>query len=215
MPTIHDAPFDLPREPPIPFGSSPFRTKGIAYDALLAFIDARVPGGRNRLLERVGNPGLGRFLEQRFASSAWFDAVPIPYIATACADLRGTSLASQLRDSNRFAASSRFVTIYSGLLRVVSPQLVALALPRAASIVHDFGGATSHADGKRAVAGVRRGVPRVLVRWLALSTAAYLEKTLEDAGARSPRISWGALVESGIQSGQPLYDMPFRIEWDA
>ena len=205
--------FSPPYEPPIQLGSGGFRVAGIVYVALEGFVDKRVKGG----LEHVRSilpPSVRQFMEQKFRRSSWYDAVPLPYLSRSIAAARGMSVEEHLRDVNRFHANSGVVDLYGALLRIITPEGVALALPRAQAVVQQFGGVSTKVVGPRHVSGERTGVPEVLVRWFALSNGPFLEGVLERGGALRARVDFRAAQPRDVRDGQRLYDLPFDVTWD-
>jgi hypothetical protein len=197
--------------PPLPPGKSPFLVSGLVYRSLLAFVQLTLPGGAAGLASQL-DPAVVRFLTQRFDVFSKFDALPLPCIALAAAALRGVTFEEQLRDANQHA-EARAGAIYRGLLAVLSAEMVALALPRAAAIVQLFGRTNTRVVAERHVHGMRRGVPQTLVRWASLSSAYYLESALARAGAREVSIVFSAPSAEGEVCGQPTFALPFEITW--
>jgi hypothetical protein len=204
--------FDLPAVPPFAPGTSPFRVAGTVYRTLATFVEASVPGGLKALKEALGEPRLALFLDGTFATTTKYDAVPLPYVAAAAAKLRGVTFADQIRDSNRFA-EERVGMVYRALLSILSADALARALPQATRIVQDFGNVRTEAAGPTHVRGTRSGIPQVLLRWMALSNGAYLERALERAGAARPRVDFGGAEQDGEVHGHPTYAIPFDITW--
>jgi hypothetical protein len=193
-------------------GTSPFRGIGAIYRGLIEFAEGNVKGGMERVLEEVRDPALARYLGQRFAFSSWYDVLPMPYLGAAVARARGVSFEQQIVDSNRWS-EERVGSIYRALLALMSTERVATTLPKAAAIVHDFGRVTCQAAGPQRITGVRRGIPGLLVRWLALSHGAYLDLALRRAGASTVRVQFGPPVRDGENAGIALYQIPFEIQW--
>lgn len=204
--------FDLPVVPPFTPGSSPFRVAGVVYRGLFDFIESNVTGGTRRVMSELREPALARYIEQRFSVAAWYDATPVPYLGQAVARARGVSFEQQVRDSNRWS-EGRTGGIYRALLALLSSDRIAMALPRAATIVHDFGKISSQAVGPRRIVGVRSGVPRMLVRWMALSHSTYLELALKRIGATSASAAFGAPEREGVTNGIETYRLPFELTW--
>jgi hypothetical protein len=165
-----------------------------------------------RVLSEIRDPALTSFLGQRFAFSSWYDVMPVPYLGVAVARARGVSFEQQIADSNRWS-EERTGAIYRVLLAMMTTERVATTLPKAVAIVHDFGRVTCRVLGPQRVAGVRQGIPRPLVRWLALSHSTYLELALRRAGASSVRVHFGPPERDGEISGAELYRIPFEIQW--
>jgi hypothetical protein len=209
-----DPRFALKAQVPFPPGTSPFHTLGAAYVTFVGFVKANVPGGVDALGGALSDPALARFLAQPFSGSRNYDLVPLPYLGTAAARLRGVTFHQQLRDANRAGAKTAVAKVYGALFRVLSTETVASVLPRAAAILFDFGRVQASVAGTNCVRGTRSGVPHTLVAWTAMSSGAFIETTLENAGARAPRVIFGEPVEEGNVAGQATYEMPFDITWE-
>lgn len=208
---LSGAEFEPQRSPPLPPGTSPFLVAGLVYRSLRAYIDAAIPGGLPRVVEGL-EPSVGAYLQRRFEMTAKYDALPIPCIALHLATLRGVSFEQHLSDTNRHA-EERAGAVYRGLLKLLSAETVALAVPRASAIVHNFGRITTRVAGEQRVRGVRHGIPRTLVRWVCLSSAYYLENALRRAGASESALAFGNPAPDGESSAQVTYAVPFEVTW--
>lgn len=204
--------FDLPAPRDFVPGASAYRVAGVLYRGVVEYIEAEIPGGLPAVLRELPDARLGDFLGQSFSALSKYDVLPLPYVAETLARLRRVPLAEQLRHSNRFG-EERIGKLYRALLQSLSAEMVALALPRAASIAYDFSRTTAHVRGPGEVVGIRSGIPRPVVRWLSLSSTAYIERALTRSGAASVRASTGRPVfEQSTPSGD-LYGVPFTITW--
>lgn len=211
---IADARFSLPRKLPFPPGMSPFRAGGSIYRGFVNFVNEHVPGGIERVrdsFEEERRP-LGVFLTQDFHAAARYDVIPLPFLGAEVARIRHVSFEEQLREANRWN-EARIGALYRTLLSVMSADMLALALPRAASILHDFGKTRVRAAGKKRVEGVRTGVPEVLVRWLAISTSSYIEAAISRAGASQPQVVFTEAEPDVEVRGHPTYSMKFEVSW--
>lgn len=204
--------FELPVSPPFAPGSSPFHVVGSVYRGLFDFIEHNVQGGQARVLAELREPALLRYVEQRFAFSSWYDILPIPYLGAAIARARGVSFEQQIADSNRWS-EARTGSLYRALIALMSTERVATTLPKAVAIVHDFGKVTCRAIGPCQVTGTRLGIPRPLVRWMAISHSIYLEQALRRAGANSVRVEFRPPEQDGETAGVELYRIPFQLSW--
>jgi hypothetical protein len=203
--------FEPEPRPPLPPGESPFLVSGLVYRSLVGFIDTTVPGGRGGLVA-VLDPEVSDYLMQSFEMVSRFDALPLPCIALGIARIREVTFDEQLRDANRHA-EARAGTVYRGILGVLSAEMVALAVPRAIAIVQLFGRTNTRVVAEGRVQGIRRGVPRTLVRWTSLSSAYYLESALVRAGAREPHVAFRTPILEGEVNGERTYALPFEITW--
>lgn len=211
---IDTSTFDLPSASSVLPGSSPYRVAGVLYRGVLEYIAAEIPGGLPTVVKELPHPRLGEFLGQSFGAAGKYDVMPLPYVAETLARLRGVSLQEQLRHSNAFS-EERIGKLYRALLGFLSAETVALALPRAVSIAYDFSRTKVEVRGPREVVGVRSGIPRQVVRWLAISSAAYIERALSRTGATSVRVLTNPpeLERTDDTTDTELYGVPFTISW--
>lgn len=209
---IDDPTFDLPAAGSLVPGQSAYRVAGVLYRGVSEYIAAEIPGGMSAVLAELPDARLAEFMAQPFSATSKYDVYPLPYVAETLARMRRVSLAEQLRHSNRFS-EERIGKLYRALLQMLNAEMVALALPRAASIAYDFSRTTVQVRGPQEVTGVRSGIPRVVVRWLALSSAAYIERALARTGAAFVKVTTGVPVLEERGNGVDLYGVPFRIAW--
>lgn len=204
--------FDVPALAPFAPGLSPFRVAGTVYRHILDTVDEIVPGGLDQVCERLTDARVVAFLRERFWLTSSYDAVPLPYVAHAIARARGMSVEQHLRDANA-AAARRVGGLYDALTRVLSAETLAAAIPRATALVQGFGGVRSDVVGPKHVRGVRTGVPRVLVRWFACSSGAYVERAVERLGGLGARSTFGAPTRDGVVAGHDTFAVPFEVRW--
>lgn len=212
MPSILEPYFAPPASLPFPPGESPFRQKGSAWLGDLEYLAGVVPGGTAALTASL-EPSLRDFVSTPFRASEWYDVYPNPLMMLAAARLRRMPFIEHQREVGRWHAKRGFGGIYRALLRFVSNQNVALWGPRMSALYHEFGRFETHVAGTKEVRGVRRGVPRGLVQWLAVTSAAFCEEALCLAGAKSAKAEFASATEVGSQSGQVLYDLDVVIQW--
>ncbi|MEZ4370496.1 MAG: hypothetical protein R3B07_06705 [Polyangiaceae bacterium] len=81
------------------------------------------------------------------------------------------------------------------------------------ALYHEFGRFETQVTGPNEVRGVRRGVPRGLVQWLSVTSAAFSEEALCLAGARASKVEFTTATEVGNQSGQAMFDLDVVITW--
>jgi hypothetical protein len=204
--------FDLPPASLVIPGASPYRVAGVLYRGVVEYITSEIPGGLATVVKELPHRRLGEFLSQSFGATGKYDLFPLPYVAETLARVRGVSLHEQLRHSNRFS-EERIGKLYRALLHLLSADMVALALPRAVSIAYDFSRTTVEVRGPHEVAGVRSGIPRQVVRWLAISSAAYTERALARTGATFVQVSTGTPVFERTVDEIDLFGVPFTITW--
>lgn len=212
VPGVLDPYFSPPASLPFPAGESPFRQKGSAWLGDLDYLAEVVPGGIPALLASL-DPALKAFVASPFRASDWYDVFPNPLMMLAAARLRRVSFIEHQKDVGRWHAKRGFGGIYRALLRFVSNQNVALWGPRISALYHEFGRFETQVAGPNEVRGVRRGVPRGLVQWLSVTSAAFSEEALCLAGARASKVEFTAVTEVGNQAGQAMFDLDVVITW--
>lgn len=213
MPRLTDPLFAPPPKLPFAAGASPFRQKGAAYLGDIEFLEKSVPGGYAAVLAAVADPAQRAFLGQRFRASEWYDVLPNPGMQATAAKLRGVAISEHLRGVGRFHADSALNGLYRALLKFVSNENVALWMPRVSGIYHEFGRCETRVLSPKVVAGVRHGVPRMLVGWLATVSSSFCERTLEVAGSRAPRVTFGEVHADGAKVGYDLHRLEFELTW--
>ncbi|MCC6873837.1 MAG: hypothetical protein IT378_05940 [Sandaracinaceae bacterium] len=188
-----------------------FRTKGLAYRNVLAFLDLRL-GGRERLLESFEEPGLRAFFAQPFLAASWYDTVPIGALCEAGAKHCGVSVPDFIREHTRNQAREDLGGVYRVILKVFTPELALRALIKVTERYYDFGTTEIvelHAG--RAVT-VRTDLPDAIFDWYAIVADEYTRAVLEHAGAKDIRVR-SERGKRGLLHGMPTSQMRFEIDW--
>jgi hypothetical protein len=198
---------------PFPLGASPFRTKGLFFACSQQHYDERVRGGREAFYATLTDPALRAFASQRFLASSWYDTMPLPALARAEARALGLPLAAYFRERIAWQVHHDIRGPYRFLLRLLSPETVALRLPRLVAQYSNFGSAEAHLASERRVYGERRGVPRPLAAWYAAFGETYGRHIMELAGAQA--CSFRALPPEadGTAHGCPTVTIAYDIRW--
>jgi hypothetical protein len=218
MPSVHDALFALPPRTPFPWGTSPFHARGSVYREEVALADRLLEkAGQPRALEvlkKHGDAKLEAFLAQRFASTEWYDLMPVLYFAAVVARARGVPFTQHVRDSAVAHAANALTGFTAVVLRLVSNESVATWLPRISGWYHDFGGVETKVVGPRHVRGVRFGLPAVYVQPWAITAMYFAEHVLARIGAKEPRAHTLDALEDGERDGVKLYRVTFDVKWE-
>jgi hypothetical protein len=214
MASIDDPAFAPPRELPFPVGTSPFRQRGAAYLADRRYYDAVLRGGWHAAVEAVADPATRAFFHQTFRTSEWYDAYPGAMLEAAVARARGMSFERHRRHTGSWHAEDAVHGIYATLLRMISNENIAVWAPRISSLYFEFGKTGTRITGPRAVAGVRRGVPKELVQWLIFASAGFVETTLRLAGAGKPQVTVLSITPDGHDHRRDLVAVDVRITWE-
>lgn len=195
------------------FGGSPFHVKGLVYARTKGYFDAHVPGGSAALLESFPTDELRDFFSQQFLAMRWYDALPIEPLVEAEAACSHLSVASYLKKRAGWQAEEDIKTVYSLLLRIASPERVAMAMPRLMSQMMDFGTATVNLIEPRHVSVMLSGMPGPLVPWYEGGMTAYSERALLLAGAKRVAFDVTTPRTTGQRAGVPLVDMAINLRW--
>jgi hypothetical protein len=219
MPSIHDHLFALPSRAPFPWGASPFHARGSVYREEIALADRLLEkAGQPRaldVLKKHGDAKLDAFLAQKFASSDWYDLMPVLYFAAVVARARGVPFTQHVRDSAVAHAANALTGFTSVVLRLISNESVATWLPRISGWYHDFGSVETKVVGPGHVRGVRSGLPAVYVQAWAITAMHFAEHVLDHSGAREPRAHTLEALDDGEREGVKLYRVTFDVKWEA
>ncbi|MDC0745028.1 hypothetical protein [Polyangium mundeleinium] len=210
---LTDARFDLPPDLPFAPGASPFRQKGHVYRGNHDFMNKRVPGGLAALRQSLPTPELGKFFEQRFEVSAWYDSLPNIYLQDAAARVRGVPFEEHARELGVWHARERLKGFYSVLLRAVSTESVAVWAPRVPSMYYSFGKFQTRIVAPRRVSLAVRGVPVILARWLGAIMAAAGGEMVLMAGARDLHCEFPSAEPDGTAYGVPVCRLEGEVTW--
>jgi len=186
--------------------------KGDSYNAAMLFLNSRVPGGFPAIVAAMP-PNMAAFFKQTFHPSEWYDVIPNPYMHTIGAKLRGIPFRAHIQDNGSWHADHAMRGPLRTLLRVLSNESVAVWLPRISARYHDFGKCETKPVGPGKVRGSRTGMPRPLVPWYTVLSAAFCEKALSIGGATNPRMLYGQAEPEGSRGGQDIYTLHFEVTW--
>jgi hypothetical protein len=170
------------------FGESPFHANGLVYQGLLEYQDAHVAGGSAAVRDALDGE-LRAFYEQTFFASMQYDALPIEPITQVAATVAGVSFGELVRANARFVAGRDIRGVYKLLLNVLSPETVALRLPKASMRYFDFGKATAEMIAPRHCRIHQFGIPRALSGWFIAAVDGFAQVALGNAGARQPKLT--------------------------
>jgi hypothetical protein len=221
MPSIHDPLFTLPLPSRAPFawGASPFHARGSVYREEIVLADRLLEkAGQPRsldVLKKQGDAKLDAFMGQKFASTEWYDVMPVLYFTSAVARARGVSFTQHVRDSAVAHASNALTGFTSVILKMLSNESVATWMPRISGWYHDFGKVETKVIGPCHVRGVRTGLPAVFVQAWSITAMHFAEHVLAHAGAREPRAHTLEAIEDGEREGVKLYRVTFDVKWEA
>ncbi len=190
-----------------------FRSKGLVYVGARSYYDSVVPGGWSAVRDAVGDDGLRTFMGQPFLPGGWYDVLPVVPISATAARLRGVSQASLVRDNARWVAERDLAGVYRILVSVVSPETVAMRLPRLSMQYFDFGGFDAKMVRENVLESHRFGIPAALAPWFVFVTEGFVPYALSVAGAKDVRIRYGPPRPEGEANGTSVVRLRFEIDW--
>jgi hypothetical protein len=170
---------------PLPPGQNPYRIKGGAYAGHLAYVAEKISGGIDAMLGAIVDPALAQFFRQTFLAASYYDLFPLVSAGHVCAKLIGTTFENFVRVRSGYQAERDVRGIYKMLVKLTSPEAVALRLPRLVAQYVDFGTAEAHVLAPGHVAATQTGTPRAVARWFQLVHDAYYTVLLPMTGAKN------------------------------
>jgi hypothetical protein len=173
--------------PPVPPGESPFHVKGLAYLGHLDWIDGHFPGGRAGFLALL-SPTMRAFFGQTFLAISQVDFLPLASAGQVCARALGMNFVDFIEMRSRHQATLDIQGVYRMLLKLTSPKLVAVRLPKMMSKYFDFGTSRSLSEESFHVAFEVAAIPELLVEWFLGCYTGYVEVVIGAAGGSLPTL---------------------------
>jgi hypothetical protein len=199
----------LPFEP----GQSPFHVRGNIYAGTRKFFDAHVPGGIEAAYREIRDPKLLAFFQQEFKLDGWYDVLPVAALIRAEARAMGVSMSEYLRARARFQAQLDINGLHRLLLKIASPEMVAMRLPALISRLFDFGHAGAERRGRGHVSSFMRGWPLILVEWYLNAFNVYTDTALRLAGAIQCTVRLTPAEPDGAQHDIPTVTIRSDTLW--
>jgi hypothetical protein len=208
-----DARFSSVPPPPIAHGASPFRARGIIFRADLERVERQIPGGAPAVARAIGDAALEKFFSQHFALGGWYDMLPLLALGKAVARMRGIPFSQYARESAHGHAEYALRGFSGIVLRSISPETIAVWMPRITGWYHDFGDISVRAVGPGHVRGVRTGIPEALIFGWSVSSMEFTEEVLRRCGASDARASALGAEEEGMRAGSKVFRLAFDVRW--
>jgi hypothetical protein len=201
----------------LPFtpGESPYRTKGNVYKGLFDSAEARVPGGKKAVLDRIDDPALLRFYEQPFLAASSYDILPIVPWGMVAAKIVGQSYSEFVRGGGAFTAKRDMHGIYRVLLKLASPQAVVKRLPNILLQYFNFGKIDGRFTGDRSYEASATGIPQPILVWLFNVAHGFVPVVLESAGAKNIHFAiHQGMPDRTDEHGTTLFKSSFTVTWE-
>lgn len=194
-------------------GESPFHVRGNLWLGVREFVEARVEGGAKAVTRHL-DAKVADFFTQRFLPEGWYDVLPIVAVARAIAAAMGVSVADYQRVSAVWQAERDLSGAYAPVLKVDTPETVCRRFASIYALLYDFGRAEVVSIEGQSVRACAHGMPEPLADWWMRASEYYIDYVLFAAGARNPRLVWGAPEPDGERMGVKLLKIPSVTSWD-
>jgi hypothetical protein len=146
-----------------------------------------VPGGISAVRQSL-HADLGSFFSQMFTPTLSFDALPIVALSAHVAAMLRRPHLDVVRDNARWLAERDIRGVHRLLLGVLSPQIVATRLPKAALRYFEFGRAEATLAPPNRCTAQQFEIPAYLVPWFVACVEGFVPVALQKARAKSPRV---------------------------
>jgi hypothetical protein len=197
----------------MPLGTSPFHVKGVLYLGTQKYFQTEVPDGLARLAATLDDPSVRDFIQQKFLPSSWYDVLPVAALIRAEAEVCHQTVPSYLRKRAAFQAREDISGVYRWLLKLASPETVALKIPRLLTQIFDFGDSFTERLEDHVVHIELREFPAVLTEWYSTAFEVYAETALGLAGAKNIGLVLKAHPMGKHTSGIELVTLKGDAHW--
>jgi len=189
---------------------SPFGAKGILFQGTRTFFE-----GEDRweaLLEAL-SPPLRQFMEQRFFTGTYYEALVIPELIRVEAQVCGLSLSEYLARRTEWQAKRDLHSVYRVVVRVAPTEMTINRLVMLMTQMFNFGEPTVDKPAPGHLEVAIGGVPEVLMPWLRQCLALYGEICLRMAGSKTCEVRRGANQPSEAILGHRTVTLRFSCHW--
>ncbi|MDB5213619.1 MAG: hypothetical protein JWO86_1546 [Myxococcaceae bacterium] len=205
----------LEDELPAAIGATSFRVKGHVYQKMKDNVASSVPGGVERLLERIEREDVRDFFNQRFLGGSWYDALPMAPLSYAHARLAGAPLHRFTRERGRIIAQHDVPGIYKALLRLFSPSTLISRLPRVATFYFSFGKASAEQLEPNRARTTLAELPYSLAPMLAGVVEGFISVALEQSGAKGVQVrTLDVCYDGNVVDDIPTASIRHESTWD-
>jgi hypothetical protein len=192
---------------------SGFHARGIVYIGGRDYMVEHVPGGVEAVTAAMP-PDLRAFFSQIFLANTMYDVAPLVAISAAAASVSGVSHTEYVRTNAAWQAQRDIRGVYKLLLNVVSAELVALRLAKAAMRYFDFGEAASVMRTPTCCNAEQRGIPKPVAAWFTACVHGFVPVALTMAGAKNVRLRTLSTTSDGERHGVETVTVSYEFSWD-
>jgi hypothetical protein len=197
-----------------PLGEGPFRVRGLAYVAVLAFADRKLPGGRKALSMLLEGDPMGRYFDQIFVPPGSYDVSPLLALHVAAARLARQQTGRFIEQRSRASAAHDAKGMWKPLLASATVRPMAERLPLAYNRYFEPSQARMTGLDDTRFEGELTRVAECMSGLYVYSTVGFVSGALELAGAKNVRFEWGQPMRDGSISGVPTMRVKFVARWD-
>ncbi len=194
-----------------PLGEGPFRVRGMAYVALLAYVEKRLPGGKQALNELFPDDPVRAYFDQLFVPPGSYDVSPLLRLHLAAAKFERKPVGRFIQERARASAEHDARGLWKPLFGRGSLAAISQRLPLAYNRYFDPSLARVIAADDTHFEGELSRVPECMSGLYARSTEGFVSAVLKMAGARDVQFDWGSPQRDVLTSGI----VTCRIRFDA
>jgi hypothetical protein len=195
-------------------GESPFHVKGGIYLGTVKFFTRQVEGGLEALYKEIEDPALLAFIQQKFLPSSWYDVLPVAPLIRAEARAMKLTTMQYLRQRTQFQVREDIGGVYRMLLKLISPESVAMRLPRLLTQIFDHGSAEARLVEPGHIESTLSGYPKILWEWYSTAFEIYSETAIGLAGGKKASSLARPPEDMGESDGVPLIRFRMDARWE-
>jgi hypothetical protein len=196
---------------PVPPGQSPFRTRGLYYDRLMATLRADV--GMPRLLAAIDDERVRAFAIQKFSWTSWYDAFPAKPITAAAARFLDGDFEAVLRDRTRAGALDVIPSAFRLAFRIPGPAAISQHVAAIAAQMMDFVHVEIEETTGDRTSGWGRGVPLYVAPHTANTTIGFFGAMFEMRGGKNVRGRYTEVIKDGQRHGYETVAIRYEFDW--
>jgi hypothetical protein len=193
-------------------GKSPFHVKGHVYRSSIDYYSRVVSGGAALVFGHLDDAHRA-FFDQPFLAGSWYDALPLLPLSHVGAGARGMRHYDAMRERATAQAKQDVEGIYRAILRITSPELVALRVGRVLLQYFDFGHAYAQIVRPGTCEIVQSGVPVSLVELGTPLADGFIVTLVTMAGGRDVHFSAASPMPDGRVEGMATMRVRYDVAW--
>lgn len=198
-----------------PLGEGPFRVRGLAYLAAMAYVEHRLPGGRIALAQLLAGDPYGPYFDQIFVPPGNYDVSPLLRLHQHAAKKEGTPIGRFIEERSRASASHDARGMWKPLFGGVSVPTMAERLPLAFNRYFDPCHARVLSVTETSFSGELTKLAEPMTGLYTNATTGFVSGALAFAGAQDVTLDWETAEREGSHEGIPTYKVRFVARWRA